>query len=190
MTARLQPLQRARFLWAKNSRGSDWILLRIARLEGLVFLFEAGRKHAYSISLRFHALFCLKAFCLDLKLFRTSIFSVSLSGIDSRVKVKNIVPVSSQIMTACKRGDTSTVWSLFQAAKASVNDITPENCSPLRAITKQPFYMLNGESRERSCKLNIVANHEGNKLNPQLSVGWQPYSGNSIQLALKNIGHK
>jgi hypothetical protein len=45
--------------------------------------------------------------------------------------------------------------------------------------------LLNGESRECSYKLNIVANHEGNKLNPQLSVGWQPYRGNSIQLALK-----
>jgi hypothetical protein len=45
--------------------------------------------------------------------------------------------------------------------------------------------VLNGESRERSWKLNIVANHEGNTLNPQLSVGWQSYSGNSIQLALK-----
>jgi hypothetical protein len=31
-----------------------------------------------------------------------------------------------------------------------------------------------------------VANHEGNQLNPQLSVEWQPYSGNSIQLALNN----
>ena len=44
--------------------------------------------------------------------------------------------------------------------------------------------LLKGKSCERSSKLSIVANHEGNQLNPQLSVGWQPYSDNSIQLAL------
>ena len=49
--------------------------------------------------------------------------------------------------------------------------------------------MLNGESRERSCKSNIAANHEGNKLNPQLSIGWQPYSSNSIQLALNKYAY-
>jgi hypothetical protein len=132
MTARLQPSERARFLWTRNSIGSDWIVPRIGRFEGSVYSYEAGCKHAYSISLRFHALFCLKAFCVDLKLFRTSLFSISLSATGSGLKIKNIVPESSQIMTACKRGDTSTVWSLFQAGKASVNDITPENCSPLR----------------------------------------------------------
>jgi hypothetical protein len=123
-------------LWTRNSIGSDWILPSIARLEGSVYSFEAGCKHTYSISLRFHALFCLKAFCVDLKLFRTSLFSMSLSAAGSGLKVKNIVPESSQIMTACKRGDTSTVWSLFQAGKASVNDITPENYSPLCVSTR------------------------------------------------------
>jgi hypothetical protein len=131
ITARLQSSARARFLWARNSVGCHWILPSIAKLEGSICSVKEGYKHVYTISLRLHALLLFKALCAELKLFRTSIFSISLSTIGCSLKVKNVVPESSQIMTACRRGDVSTVWSLFQAGTASVNDITSENYSPL-----------------------------------------------------------
>lgn len=117
-------------MWARNSVGSHWILPSIAKVEGSIFSVKDGYKHVYTISLRLHALLLFKALSAELKLFRTSTFSISLSTIGCSLKVKNIVPESSEIMMACRRGDVSTVWGLFQARTASVNDITSENYSP------------------------------------------------------------
>jgi hypothetical protein len=131
MTAKLEPSHRARFLWARKWTSADWILPATARCEGSIYSVEEDRTSTYSISLRFYALFCLKTFCIDITLYRMPIF-INVLAISTKFKVKNIVPESSAIMAACKRGDTSTVWSLFQAGKASVNDITLEDRSPLR----------------------------------------------------------
>jgi hypothetical protein len=62
---------------------------------------------------------------------RESLFSVEVSFIGTGVVLKNVVPEDSMIMVACQSGDTSLVWNLLNDRKASVNDITPDNLSPL-----------------------------------------------------------
>ena len=68
---------------------------------------------------------------MELSFKRGSLFSLALSPIGTRVVLKNLVPEDSPIMVACQIGDTSAVLNLLNEGKASVNDITPDNFSPL-----------------------------------------------------------
>jgi hypothetical protein len=121
----------ARFSWARSISGSDWVLPYIARINGSICCSEGLEQQSYGISLRLQALFCLKVFCMELRLNRGSLFSFEVSAIGTGVVLKNVVPPDSMIMTACESGNTSLVWSLLNEGKASINDITPENFSPL-----------------------------------------------------------
>jgi hypothetical protein len=120
-----------RFSWARSVYESNWVLPYIAQLNGSICCSEDSKQRLYNISLRLHALFCLKAFCLEMKVKRESLFSVEVSFIGTGVVLKNVVPEDSMIMVACQSGDTSLVWNLLNDRKASVNDITPDNLSPL-----------------------------------------------------------
>ncbi|KAI3577524.1 ankyrin repeat-containing domain protein [Fusarium oxysporum f. sp. albedinis] len=46
--------------------------------------------------------------------------------------VKTVIPDDSEIITACKRGDISTVQRLFMSRRSSPYDVTESNCGPLR----------------------------------------------------------
>jgi len=120
-----------RFLWARNIFGSDWELPYIARVKASVCCSTDSEQQFYGISLRLQALFCLKVFCMDMRLKRGSLFSFEPSAIGAGVVLKNVVPDNSLIMVACQSGDTSVVLNLLNEGKASVNDITPDNFSPL-----------------------------------------------------------
>lgn len=130
MAAKMEPSHQARFLWVKKWTSADWIPSTTTVCEGSIHSIEEDQTLMYGISIRLHALFCLKTFSIDMKICRTPMF-VNFLAPSTKFRVKNLVPESSEIMDACKRGDTSTVWSLFQAGKASVNDVTLEDRSPL-----------------------------------------------------------
>jgi hypothetical protein len=122
----------ARFSWARYVIGSDWALPYIARVNGSVCCSEdSTHLRSYGISLRLHALFCLKAFSMDVRLRLVSLFAVEVSAISTGVILKNVIPENSLIMTACQAGNTSVVLNLLNRDEASVNDITPDNFSPI-----------------------------------------------------------
>jgi hypothetical protein len=68
---------------------------------------------------------------MELLIRRASLFSLALSAIGTGVVLKNLVPEDSPIMVACQIGDKSAVLNLLNEGKASVNNITPDNFSPL-----------------------------------------------------------
>lgn len=55
-------------------------------------------------------------------------FSILRGGLS----VKTVIPDNSEIITACKRGDISTVQRLFRSRRSSPYDVTESNCGPLR----------------------------------------------------------
>jgi hypothetical protein len=120
-----------RFSWARSVFGSDWALPYIARVNGSVCCSEdSTHLRSYGISVRLHALFCLKVFSIEARLRIVSLFGVEVSAIATGVVLKNVVPEDSLIMKACQAGDTFVVWNLLNEGKASVNDVTPDNFSP------------------------------------------------------------
>jgi hypothetical protein len=121
----------ARFSWARSVFGSTWVLPYIAKANGSLCCLQGPKYLSYGISVRLQALFCLKAFCIELRLKRASFFSVQISPTRTELALKNVVPADSKIMVACQAGDTSVVYNLLNEQKASVNDITPDNFSPL-----------------------------------------------------------
>ncbi|RDL41307.1 uncharacterized protein BP5553_01286 [Venustampulla echinocandica] len=112
----------ARFSWARSVFGPDWELPYVARVNGSISCSEGSCHQSYGVSLRLHALFCLKAVCFEMRLKRQSLFSFEISAIGTGVVLKNVIPADSIIMVASQSGNTSV---------ASVNDITPDNFSPL-----------------------------------------------------------
>ncbi|KAH8651856.1 ankyrin repeat-containing domain protein [Tricladium varicosporioides] len=127
-----QPLKSMeRFSWAKSVFGSNWALPYIASVNGSVCCSENSTNlRSYGISVRLHALFCLKVFSVEARFKLVSLFSVEVSAIATGVVLKNVVPEDSLIMTACQAGNTFVVWNLLNEGKASVNDVTPDNFSP------------------------------------------------------------
>lgn len=71
-------------------------------------------------------------FFIYLDIYRGSFFKVPIPTPDNFITVKNLVPRDSAIITACKRGDLSTVWELLETKRASVDDITEDNFPPIR----------------------------------------------------------
>jgi len=102
-----------------------------AKFQGSVFQFEREKKYVYGVSLRFYMLFCPKVLSIDFKLRHNSMFSINSMSADPGLRLRNLVSPDAEIMTACLMGDIETVWSLFQSGKASVNDVTRDNRSPL-----------------------------------------------------------
>lgn len=108
---------------------SEFALPHIAALKGSIICSKDSKQRLYMISLRLHALFCLKALCMEVRLKRKYFFSLDL--LSSRIVSSNVVPEDSKIMLACQSGDSSIVLDLLSQRRASVNDITPDNLSPL-----------------------------------------------------------
>ncbi|KAF8860338.1 ankyrin [Acephala macrosclerotiorum] len=121
----------ARFSWGLSVFNSELVLPYIARLNGSICCSEDSQQILYGFSLRLHALFCLKVFCMEVKLKQASLFSWEVSRIGTGVVLKNVVPDNSTIMVACQSGDTPLVGNLLIEGQASVNDITSDNFSPI-----------------------------------------------------------
>ncbi|CZR69210.1 uncharacterized protein PAC_19110 [Phialocephala subalpina] len=127
------------FLWGLQTIGSGWLLPSIACLKGSISAWEIDGVSIYKASLRLHALFCLKALCLEFT-FQNLWTSTSLLG--ARVALKNVVPNDSEIMLACGAGNAPAVWNMLAGGRASVNDITPDNFSPLSVSITTPATAL------------------------------------------------
>ncbi|KAG4442957.1 hypothetical protein IFR05_001570 [Cadophora sp. M221] len=122
----------ARLSWAVNENSSSsWVMPHFVAIHKSICCTQDSKGISYSVSLRLHALFCLRVFCIDFTLRRQSLFSVEVSAIGVGVVLKNVVPDDAGIMTACQVGDLKLVQSLLNQGKASVNDITTNNFSPL-----------------------------------------------------------
>jgi hypothetical protein len=121
-----------RFRWTKNTVGAEWNVPFVARFSGSIYSADDDLGYTYGLSLRCYALFCLKALCLDLRIRRISLLTLKIFPVGYGIQIKNVVPDNSDIMSACRRGDTSAVWDLLHAGKARLNDITPNNFTPLR----------------------------------------------------------
>jgi hypothetical protein len=119
------------FCWSRSTSGTAWIMPRILKVTGAVSSIEEHEALVYRLSLRFQALFCLRVFCIELKVLHPSIFSIHISTIGSGIKLKHLVPEDSEIMTACSYGDVAWVQNLLQSKRASVNDVTKNNHTPL-----------------------------------------------------------
>jgi len=120
--------------WNRITFVKDWIVPFVAKTHTSICSTDDAADYSYTLSVRIYALFCLKAFCLDVSLNSNYLFAASSLGLGSRFRIKNLVPTDSPIVTACRKGDTTAVWMLFHQGKASVNDTTADNRSPLRVI--------------------------------------------------------
>ncbi|KAL5317849.1 hypothetical protein ACEPPN_014949 [Leptodophora sp. 'Broadleaf-Isolate-01'] len=110
----------------------DWAVIPFSKIHGSFSKTQKGKQYMYIVSLRLQALFCLKILSIDVKIGQHSFFSVGNTSFGMDIKLRTLVEEDSEVMKASKRGDTETVWALFQAGKASVHDVTLENRSPLR----------------------------------------------------------
>jgi hypothetical protein len=116
----------------KNTGGAEWNLPFVAQFSWSIYPVEDDLEYTYGLSLRCYALFCLKAFCLDLRIRRISLLTLKVFPMGYGLQIKNVVPDNSDIMSAYRRGDTSAVWDLLHAGKARLNYITLNNFTPLR----------------------------------------------------------
>ncbi|CAG8976003.1 hypothetical protein HYALB_00007530 [Hymenoscyphus albidus] len=85
----------------------------------------------YDFSSR-QSVFGLWLLSLEFRIRRLPLGGIGLQFVAGSLTVKNIVPETSPIMTACKKGEVAVVRNLFETRKASPNDITPINSTPLR----------------------------------------------------------
>ncbi|CAG8960727.1 hypothetical protein HYFRA_00002263 [Hymenoscyphus fraxineus] len=85
----------------------------------------------YDFSSR-QSVFGLWLLSLEFRIRRFPLAGLGLQFVAGSLTVKNIVPETSPIMTACKKGEVAVVRNLFESRKASPNDITPINSTPLR----------------------------------------------------------
>ncbi|KAF5024593.1 hypothetical protein F66182_3356 [Fusarium sp. NRRL 66182] len=69
-------------------------------------------------------------FNLGLRMFPLVNFGFSI--LQGGLLVKNVVPETSELMTACRQGDTLAINALFSSRKATPYDVTPSNSGPLR----------------------------------------------------------
>jgi len=132
-----QPYSKAwpRLLWTKETIDRWWAIPLLGRIRASVYALSDGSQDACTISLHIQALFCLKLFCMAVQIFHNSqLLPISVPFIRLTLSLKNVVPGDSPIMVACKRGNLSSVWALFQAREASVNDVTPCGLTPLRVM--------------------------------------------------------
>jgi hypothetical protein len=122
------------FFWSRSTSGNAWIMPPIVKFAGAVSSTEEHHTSVYRVSLRFQALFCLRVFCVELRIAHPSLFSVHISTSGSGIKLKNLIPEDSEIMIACSQGDTSRVWKLLYSRRANVNDVTNNNFTPLKVL--------------------------------------------------------
>lgn len=108
--------------------------LRLLGIEAVMSRYGNDYQTTYDFSGRYHfpSLIGLRLICLDLRLRRFPLAGFGLSMVSGGLTVKNVVPEDSEIMTACKQGDSTAVKALFETQQASPNDVTPDNSSPLR----------------------------------------------------------
>jgi hypothetical protein len=103
-------------------------------IEAVLSMYGNDYQTTYNFSLRYrpYRVLGLRLISLDLRLRRFPIAGLGLSFIAGGLSVKNVVPENSEIMTACKTGDVVSVRELFRTRRASPNDVTAGNSSPLR----------------------------------------------------------
>lgn len=126
------PHDRNKFWGSKTFLEESW--LRFLGFQAVMSRYGNDYQTTYDISgrLQLHQLLGVRLICLDLRLRRFPLAGFGLSFVSGGIRLKNVVPEDSQIMTACKLGDVVLVKELFRKGLASPNDVTPENSSPLR----------------------------------------------------------
>jgi len=115
------------FFWSRSTSDMAWIMPPFLKFAGAVSSTEEQHTSVYRVSMRFQALFCLRVFCVELRILHPSLFTVHISTSGSVIRLKHLVPDDSEIMVACSQGDTSRVWKLLTSRRANVNDVTKKN---------------------------------------------------------------
>lgn len=130
--------------WGSRAFLEDsWI--RLLGLQAVMSWYGNDYQSTYDFSGRykvnpFIAALGVKLICLDFRLRRFPLAGFGLSFVSGGFTIKNVVPEDSTIMAACKKGDVVAVRELFRTGRASPNDVTPENSSPLRVCTHPNRY--------------------------------------------------
>jgi len=165
------------FCWSRSTSGTAWIIPPFLKFSGAVSSTEEQHTSVYQISMRFQALFCLRVFCIELKILHPSLFTVHIPTSGSGIKLKHLIPEDSEIMIACSQGDTSRVWKLLTSRRANVNDITKDNQTPLMVILTHfsidqgsKTDLNTGRNRERMCKPCFTTSQCGSKCQRKLRV--------------------
>ena len=130
--------------WVILAMAGNWQFLQMVKIWASIFSRKNKNQAIYAVSFRLHALFCLRTLCLDFRVYHESLLCLKTTLVGSGLRIRNFVPEDAEIMGACRNGHTAYVWRLFQERRASVNDVTPTNRSPLRVRAYQSF-----SSRER-----------------------------------------
>ena len=133
------PPERKQFLWSLNILNEAWIVFQLLSMQGSIFAVREGGHTTYSVAFRLQVLSKVRALCINLRMQKSSLLSMDLSFVGRGLRVCNIVPEESEIMTACKTGDSFKVWKLLNSRSASVHDVTPTNASPLLVSTLMIF---------------------------------------------------
>lgn len=74
----------------------------------------------------------MRAIYLNLGLRVFPLSSPGFTILGGGLSLRKIVPETSELMVACRSGDTQTVKALFTSRRASPYDVTPENSGPMR----------------------------------------------------------
>ena len=124
--------------WVVTAYWREWVLPHLLKIDGSLIATMSTGLASYALSFRLHALFCQRALCIDLTMRRPSHLSCGIVPLGSGLRIKHVVPETSQFMVACKEGNASAVWHLLHSKKGSVNDITPTNSSAMRVGANIP----------------------------------------------------
>jgi hypothetical protein len=92
-----------------------------------------------------------KAFILSTSLRRMRTFWPNVQVLNGSLSFCNLVPVESEIVEACKRGDIIAVRDLFQEHKASPNDVSVDD--------KSLLWVCSQIDRNAECKLTHLVRH-------------------------------
>ena len=102
-----------RFRWTKNTVGAEWNLPFVSHFSGSIYSAEGDLEYTYGLSLRCYALFCPKAFCLDSRIRRISLLTLKVFPVGYGLQIKNVVLDNSDIMSACRGGDTPPPCGIY-----------------------------------------------------------------------------
>lgn len=106
-------------------------------IEAVLSIYGNDYQTTYDFSSR-QSLLGLWLLSLELRVRRFPLAGLGLSFVAGGLTVKNVVPETSLIMTACRNGEVGVVKNLFETRQASPNDITPINSTPLRVSNLFP----------------------------------------------------
>ncbi|KAH8587423.1 ankyrin repeat-containing domain protein [Bisporella sp. PMI_857] len=125
------PHDKNKFWGSRAFLEESW--LRLLGLQAVMSRYGNDYQTTYNFSGSLYLqLLGMRLISWDIRIRRFPLAGIGLSFVSGGISVKNVVPEDSQIMTACKNGDTPLVKELFRTGRASPNDVTPENSTPLR----------------------------------------------------------